>query len=102
MKTGIDTGTFIRHKMADDFPMTTNRWPEVERIFHAALERPAGERPAFMAKACGGDEALRREVQSLLDQASREDFLGEPAIQVVAGLVTESTVAPLSGQRIGV
>src|SRR5262245_7942904 len=82
--------------------MTTNRWPAVERIFHAALDRPAAERAAYVAGACGADEQLRREVQSLLDQASGEDFLGQPAIEVAAGLVTESHVAPLTGQRIGV
>jgi eukaryotic-like serine/threonine-protein kinase len=82
--------------------MTTDRWPAVERIFHTALDRPAAERSAFLAEACGGDEALRREVQSLLDQASREDFLGQPAVEVAAGLLTESNVAPLTGQRIGV
>src|SRR5262249_39717091 len=56
----------------------------------------------YLAVACGDDEDLRRDVQSLLDQASREDFLGQPAMEVAAGLVTESQVAPLTGQRIGV
>ena len=35
-------------------------------LFLAALERPAADRPAFLAEACAGDAALRQEVESLL------------------------------------
>lgn len=35
------------------------RWKEIERLFHAASARPAGERAAFLAEACAGDETLR-------------------------------------------
>src|SRR5215467_1741798 len=40
----------------------------IESLYHAARLRPAEERSAFLAEACGGDEALRREVESLLAQ----------------------------------
>jgi len=49
-------------------------------VFAAAAEIPAGERAAFVARACGTDAALREEVQSLLaayDEAA--DFLEAPA-----------------------
>jgi hypothetical protein len=35
----------------------------------AALNREARERAAFVAAACGGDEALRQEVEALLAHA---------------------------------
>jgi eukaryotic-like serine/threonine-protein kinase len=35
-------------------------------MFLAALERPPAERPAFIVEACGNDEALRAEAESLL------------------------------------
>src|SRR5580765_4297748 len=35
-------------------------------VFLAALSRPAAERDAFLVGACAGDEALLREVGSLL------------------------------------
>src|SRR6476469_2232428 len=35
-------------------------------VFLAALARPADERDAFVASACGADEELLREVRSLL------------------------------------
>ena len=37
-----------------------------KEIFLAALERPADERSAFLASACGGDEQLERDVLDLL------------------------------------
>lgn len=43
------------------------RWLEVKRIFEEALEIAAGERGAFLDRACGGDADLRREVEALLD-----------------------------------
>src|SRR5436190_8342979 len=79
----------------------TDRWPAIDRIFHAALERPVAARAAFLAEACGNDDDLRREVQSLLDQASFTGFLEQPAVQVAAALVT-SVGTSLTGQQIGV
>lgn len=61
------------------------QWREIERLYHAALEREKSARPAFLAKACAGDELLRREVESLLAQEEKaETFLESPAIEVVA------------------
>ena len=86
----------------------TDRWSATERIFHAALERPAEARDAFVAEACGDDDDLRREVQSLLDEVpatgfvTSSGFLNEPALQIAAGLVSSASIAPLTGQRIGV
>ena len=46
--------------------MTPQRHRQAGELYHAALDRPAYERAAFLAEACGCDEALRREVESLL------------------------------------
>jgi serine/threonine protein kinase len=46
--------------------MTPERWTAVERLYHAALERSPIERAAFLDSACGGDDGLRREVESLI------------------------------------
>ena len=46
--------------------MTDERWPRVKALFQATLERPMEERAVFLAAATGDDEALRREVESLL------------------------------------
>ena len=56
--------------------MTDERWPRVKALFQAAVERPTEERHAFLAALTGDDDALRREVESLLtSDASDVSFL---------------------------
>ena len=48
-------------------------------ILMEALDQPESDRAAFVQRACGGNEALLAEVQSLLDSDARAgDFLGSP------------------------
>jgi len=59
--------------------MTPERWQRVDKVLQAALERPEGQRADFLDNACPGDEALRKEVESLLgfhERATR--FLEAP------------------------
>ncbi|MBV9268573.1 MAG: hypothetical protein JO061_20560 [Acidobacteriaceae bacterium] len=44
----------------------TTRWKVIQEIFEGALERNASERSEYVANACGRDEELRAEVESLL------------------------------------
>src|SRR5256885_13401339 len=82
--------------------MTPARWRQVSRIYYDALARDARERVSFLREACRDDEALRQEVESLLAQpASAENFLGEPALTLAAGLADDSAEAMLTGQRLG-
>ncbi len=78
------------------------RWQQVERLYHDALERDAEGRAAFLAEACGDDEVLRREVDSLLayeDQA--EDFIESPAMEVAARMMAAPQDAKVvAGQTI--
>jgi eukaryotic-like serine/threonine-protein kinase len=49
-------------------------WAKLKDLFAEALEKAPASRPEFLAEACGGDAALRAEVESLLranDQAGR-------------------------------
>ena len=46
--------------------MLAQRWREVESLYHSACELRPDERDAFLDSACGSDEALRSEVESLL------------------------------------
>jgi serine/threonine protein kinase len=57
-----------------------DHWSTVKRIHQSALEIDPSERAAFVDESCGGDEALRREVQSLLTYAAEaESFMDRPA-----------------------
>ena len=54
--------------------MKLERWQQIERLYHAALERAESERAAFLKEACTGDDALRQEVESLLAQHAKLPF----------------------------
>ncbi len=54
-------------------------WERVRTVFHGALDCPRETRAAFLAKQSDGDEAVRREVESLLAaHDAAEGFLDEP------------------------
>ena len=53
--------------------MDAERWARVQEILADALEREAGARADFLAEACGGDDALRVEVESLLSASAEAD-----------------------------
>jgi serine/threonine protein kinase/Tol biopolymer transport system component len=80
--------------------MTPERWAEIERLYHAALERDAAGRAVFLADACEGDDGLRREVESLLAQASdAKGFMSTPATARAGELLSDG--APLIGRTLG-
>jgi serine/threonine protein kinase len=81
-----------------------DRWHHVEGLYHAALARDEGERAAFLRYACGGDETLRREVESLLTYASDGlEFMAVPALEGSGAALIESDAMtePLFGQHFG-
>ncbi|HEX4945796.1 MAG TPA: serine/threonine-protein kinase, partial [Blastocatellia bacterium] len=51
--------------------MQAERWQQVERLFHAALEHAPEERVTWLADACADDATLRHEVESLLSEYAR-------------------------------
>jgi hypothetical protein len=77
-----------------------DRWDTVERLFHQALARPVGERAAFLAEACAGDDELRREVESLLAQDA-QGALTRGAVVAAAELVSDAGQSVLTGRRLG-
>jgi len=79
--------------------MTPERWQQIERLYHEALARAASERGAFLASACGGDEMLRREVESLLAQPVSADG---PLDGAAAALLSDVATLLAAGTRIGV
>ncbi len=65
--------------------MDSERWQKVERLYHAVLECEESQRAAFLTRACGSDDALRREVESLVSYGSRSGkFIEGSALEVVA------------------
>src|SRR5215471_15231743 len=68
--------------------MNPDRWRKVKQIFQAALDRAPADRAAFVSKACAGDDALRREVESLISSDGRDGtFLDAPAYEAAASMI---------------
>ena len=74
--------------------MKPERWSKIESIFHKALEADESRRGSVIEESCAGDEALRREVESLLAHHSDSaSFIEQPAF---AGQVNTSSVRPVT------
>lgn len=71
---------------------TPKRWQEIDGIFAAALERDSAERPAFLATACGGDEQLRAEVESLIGHVVPETLVERRALEEATHLLGKRAV----------
>ncbi|MGH9451503.1 MAG: protein kinase domain-containing protein, partial [Terriglobia bacterium] len=81
--------------------MKPERWREIERLYQAALERAASGREAFLREACGADDDLRREVESLLESNDEAgSFIERPAIEVAAGSVAEEVDRRVRGDGL--
>src|SRR5712692_4122871 len=82
--------------------MTPERYRQIERLYQGALELPAGrERAAFVETACAGDEALRREVESLLGaHGQANSFLETPPDAFAAEMVTAQQVRIMEGRML--
>ncbi len=67
-----------------------DHWRRIEELFHAALDLDTAARPAFLQRACGGDEELRKEVESLLDSAEKPvDFLPRAVFEVAHKIASQ-------------
>ena len=82
--------------------MDAERWAKIDRLLDEAIERDPQARTAFLAEACGGDEDMRREVESLLEaEAHSEPFLSTPAFDVAARNLADERQVSLVGKRFG-
>src|SRR5262249_37478278 len=78
-----------------------NRWHHVTQLYHAALEKEAREREAFLDDACAGDESLRAEVESLLArEKDASQFMKSLALEVVARSWAHDPNDSLAGRTI--
>jgi eukaryotic-like serine/threonine-protein kinase len=73
----------------------------ISDVYHAALDRAPAERRGFLEQACGGDETLRREVESLLRyEPASARFLETPAAIIAAANATSLIGSQLGPYRI--
>lgn len=72
--------------------MTPDRWKQIKQIAGDAWAHAEAERDAYVATACGGDEALSREVLGLLFSMAQA---GHP--DAFTGRIRRDAVDPQSG-----
>jgi serine/threonine protein kinase/tetratricopeptide (TPR) repeat protein len=83
--------------------MIAPRFETLKDIFTGARELQPAERPAFLEKACGADEPLRREIEALLESDRAADrFIADPpaglAAELFGGAQTDLDVGRTIGQ----
>ncbi len=82
--------------------MNPEQWQQVKEVFAAALEYEPAQRAAFLARVCAQDEAIRREVESLLAaQSDAPDFMDTPAVAAVAGGLLAAQTRLAAGRHFG-
>lgn len=60
--------------------MTPERWQQLKQIFNSAVRYQPAQRSAFLSEACGNDEVLSKEVESLIDAHEKDgSFIDSPA-----------------------
>ena len=83
------------------------RWPHADALLDAALERPAPEREAYLAREAGADAELLQALKAVLAEAHRFDSFLEPGAAASAALLADGdpddgpprALAP--GDRVG-
>jgi tetratricopeptide (TPR) repeat protein len=82
--------------------MNPARWARIKEAFNAALELTEPERARFLAEACGTDDELRAEVDSLLAAHARENaVLDRPAADYVGAGAVGADPRRWTGRRLG-
>src|SRR5438876_7686600 len=86
--------------------MKPERWQQLDKLFHSAIERAPEERAAFLDEACAGDQELRKEVEVLIAANEKAgSFIEKPALDVEArSLANEQSDAgaeSMIGKTIG-
>ena len=82
--------------------MTPERWKQVKEIFHSAIRFGPEERSGFLASACGDDDQLREEVESLILSHEKEgSFIDSPAYEAAADLLVGEETELQPGQVLG-
>jgi serine/threonine-protein kinase len=76
-----------RAKVADA-AVTPEHWARLKELFGSALQCELNQRAAFLDEACGSDELLRAEIESLLQAAEGTLFTASAPLPAGAALTT--------------
>ncbi len=78
--------------------MTPQRFRQIEELYHAACQTTGEERAALLARA---EPGLRREIELMLAQPSRGEFLDRPALEHATQIDDATVTALAAGVCLG-
>src|SRR5687768_2155618 len=84
--------------------MTSERWRQVEDLFHGALDRAPHDRATFLDAACADDQTLRHKVEGLLESVDEAgDFIEKPVLDdaLFSSAKTTTRGESIIGHKIG-
>src|SRR5437773_2119167 len=82
--------------------MTPERWEQIKSLLQSSLEAEPAKRPAFLMEACGDDQSLYAEVQSLIRSHERAGtFIENPAFAVMAASLIDQASVSNIGKTLG-
>jgi serine/threonine protein kinase len=81
--------------------MTIQRWNLIEEIFQGALERPLAARKQYVENACGDDEELLSEVESLLESDSDAESVLSSLVADDLKDLTQGSSSTETGLQVG-
>jgi eukaryotic-like serine/threonine-protein kinase len=83
-------------------PTASERWARVKELFDAAVEVAPHDRRAFLARECESDDALRAELESLLESdAQTNGFIEQPVLEMPRDLFEDSPDESILGRQFG-
>jgi serine/threonine protein kinase/Flp pilus assembly protein TadD len=80
--------------------MEANHWRQVEDLFHEAMQLGDAERAAYLTDVCSDNDALRREVESLV-MAFEHSFMEQPVLSLGMRVLSDTPAESLVGRTIG-
>jgi eukaryotic-like serine/threonine-protein kinase len=69
--------------------MDAERWQRVAALYESVIDRPPDERAVFLAAQCAGDNELRREIESLLEQDDTPVLVDRPMLETAAAVLDD-------------
>jgi eukaryotic-like serine/threonine-protein kinase len=69
--------------------MDAERWQRVATLYDSVLDRAPGDRAVFLKAQCAGDDDLRREIESLLEQDETPVLVDRPMLETAAAVLDD-------------
>src|ERR1019366_7504372 len=79
--------------------MDSNRWSQIQALFHEAADLPKSEQRSFLESACANDDALLADVLALLEEDARSSSLLDRDVAHVANQILNDQAAQPSAFR---